>query len=442
MLWYNLILMFGALIGLPYLMMTLIQPKRRATFLHRLGWTIGRVNLLCASGQGKQPIWVHALSVGEVLSAEPIVDRLRARFPNQPVVFSASTHSGMNTARRLFAGKVAALFYYPYDLFFSVQRIVEHIRPKVVVIVETDIWPNFQMCMQRRGVPVLLVNARLSIGSFRGYRLLGRFSNRVLSSFNCIGAQSESDASRFTRIGAPRENVLVTGNVKFDQKESAVPLSGMKDLRVELGIDFRRPIIVMGSTHRGEESIGLEIFKKLKQRFEDLLLIVAPRDPGRAGSIGRQFRAQGLAVHFLSALAFNEANDQCDALVVDTIGILRRLYALADVAFIGGSLVAEGGHNPLEPAAFGKAILFGPDMSDFTAVAEKLTAAGGAFCVHDALELSAAMSDLLSDSVRCCQVGQRALGVFRENQGALDKTMDMIIKALEQEPTERCPHFS
>jgi 3-deoxy-D-manno-octulosonic-acid transferase len=441
LLWYNLILLFAALIGLPYLMMTLIQPKRRATFLHRLGWAAGRDNLPQSCGQESRPIWVHALSVGEVLSAEPIVDQLVAKFPNQTLVFSASTYTGMITAQRLLADKAAALFYYPYDLYFSVQSIAEHIRPKLVVIVETDIWPNFQMYMQRRGVPVLLVNARLSIGSFRGYGLFGRFSRKVMASFSYIGAQTESDAARFIRIGAPPEKVVVTGNVKFDQKGGDTLLSEQKNLRTELGIASERSILLMGSTHRGEEAIGLEVFKRLKQRFEDLLLIVAPRDPGRAESIGRQFREHGVEAHFLSTLTFNKVNNQCDALVVNTIGILRRLYALADIAFIGGSLVPEGGHNPLEPAAFGKAVVFGPDMSDFAEVAQKLTAAGGAIGVRDGQQLHDAISDLLSDKVRCHQVGQHALCVFRANQGALDKTMDIILNTLGQESPNGAPIY-
>jgi 3-deoxy-D-manno-octulosonic-acid transferase len=441
LLWYNLVLLFAASIGLPYLMMTLIQPKRRATFLHRLGWAAGRENLPHSYGQESRPIWVHALSVGEVLSAEPIVDQLAAKFPNQPLVFSVSTHTGMNTAHRLLAGKVAAIFYYPYDLYFSVQSIAKHVRPKLVVIVETDIWPNFQLYMQRRGVPVLLVNARLSIGSFRGYGLLKSFSRKVMASFKYIGAQTESDAERFIRVGAPPEKIVVTGNVKFAQKGSNAPLSKQKNLRTDLGVASHRPIIIMGSTHRREESIGLEVFKRLKQRFEDLLLIVAPRDPGRADSIGRQLREHGLAVHFLPALTFDKANNRCDALVVNTIGILRRLYAIADVAFIGGSLVPEGGHNPLEPAAFGKPIVFGPDMSDFAEVAQKLTAAGGAIRVRDGQQLYDAISGLLSDEMRCRQVGRHALGVFRANQGALDKTMEIIIKTLKQEPPNSAPIY-
>ncbi len=438
---YNIAMMFTALMALPYLMMTLVQPKRRATFIHRLGWRIGQKYSPDTFMHRKQPIWVHALSVGEVLSAEPIIDRLREKFPNQPVVFSASTHSGMNTAQRIFADRVDGLLYYPYDLLFSVKQVVNQVQPKLVVIVETDVWPNFQMYLRRRGIPVLLVNARLSAGSFKGYRLLGRFYRRVMASFHSIGVQSEPDAARFLCLGVPEHKIFVTGNIKFDQKGSDLTTTELERIRSDIGIAAPRPVIVLGSTHRGEETIGVEVFQKLKQRFENLLLIVAPRDPGRAGGIAQQLRESALAVGFLSALKLDETEVRYDVLVVNTIGILRKLYALADVAFIGGSLVPEGGHNPLEAAAFGKAVVFGPDMSDFADVARKLTLSGGALCVHDSRELYQAFYELLADKQHRRQVGKHAFLVFRENQGAVDKTMDLIRQAFEKESPDGARSF-
>ena len=428
--WYNLILTFAALIGLPFLILSMVKPKRRATFLHRLGCSADSKRLLHSIRHGDRPIWIHALSVGEVISAEPLVNSLVERLAGQKVVLSVSTDTGMRTARQLFTGKVTALFYFPYDLYFSVKFIADSIHAKTVVIVETDIWPNFQMYMQRRGIPVLLVNARLSNDSFKAYRLIGSFSRHIMASFKYIGAQTESDAKRFIHIGAPAEKVVVTGNLKFEQRRTEEPSSEQGGLRVELGISAQRPILLLGSTHQGEEVLCVEVFKKLKQRFGQLLMIVAPRDPGRAESIGRLFIERGLTVGYISNLAYEESYDQCDALVVNTIGILRRLYALADVAFIGGSMVAEGGHNPLEAASFGKPILFGPDMSDFAEVSQKLSTAGGALCVHNERQLHETISNLLSDKIYCQQVGQRALHVFKSNTGALENTIDIILKTI------------
>jgi 3-deoxy-D-manno-octulosonic-acid transferase len=432
LLWYNLILMIGILVGLPFLMLTLVQAKRRAAFWHRLGWTIGEHVKTVSAVRSARPVWIHALSVGEVVSADPIVDRLRLCLPQYRLVFSATTRTGMDTAKRLFGEKVDALFYFPYDLAFSVRRIIDAVRPQMVVIVETDIWPNFLMYLRRRQIPSLLVNARLSNDSFRGYRLLGGFARIVLESFYGIGAQSDEDASRFVRIGVPAEKVTVTGNVKFDQKESTEPEAEGLALRDTLGLDADRKIVVLGSTHPGEEAVGMESFLHLKPRFTDLMLVVAPRDPGRAEGIANLYRAHGLRVHFLSSLSSPAALDDCDALIVNTIGILRRLYAVADIVFVGGSLAAEGGHNPLEPASLAKPVLFGPDTSDFVEVSAKLVADGGAVRVRNAQELQSELHGLLSDAPRRNQMGENALKVFRANKGSTEKTMALIQRCLAQ----------
>lgn len=426
-LWYNLLWVLGGLIGWPFFLMTLVQPKRRATFLYRLAW---RTGVPSADGRGHPPIWIHALSVGEVASAEPIIDRLRRCLPHQPLVFSTSTQTGMQTARRLFTGKVQSIFYYPYDLIFSVERVMHRVRPALVLIVETDIWPNFLFSLKRRGVPALLVNARLSNGSFRGYRLFGGFSRKVLGAFAGIGAQSDADASRFVCLGACAAKVVVTGNVKFDQKSSDAPVAEGRDLRVLMGINAGRAVLLLGSTHPGEETEGLGVFLRLKERLRDPLLIVVPRDPGRAAAIEKLVRARGLSVRLLSALAYDAAHDRCDVLVVNTIGLLRRLYAVADVTFVGGSLVRGGGHNPLEAAAYGKPILFGPDMSDFSAIADRLLHAGAAIRVHNSSEWHRTAAALLAAPGLRERMGRQALRVFESNKGAVDKTMRMIAQTV------------
>jgi 3-deoxy-D-manno-octulosonic-acid transferase len=422
--WYNLMWIWGALASMPLLILSLVQPKRRATFLHRLGWPDGRRPL---SGQRRRPIWIHALSVGEVASAEPIVDRLRRLDPAQPLVFSTSTHTGMQTARRLFADKADLLFYYPYDLIFSVAAVVRRIRPVRVIIVETDLWPNFLFLLQKKGVPVHLVNARLSAGAFRGYRRLPAFTRKVLATFDGIGAQSEADAARFIRLGACPRQVVVTGNLKFDQSGPTAPSAAVGDLRSAMGLDGGRAVLLWGSTHSGEETEGLAVFVRLKARFGDALLIVAPRDPGRAPAIAGQARALGLSVSRLSSMHYDAARARCDVLVVDTLGLLRRLYAVADIAFVGGSLVNEGGHNPLEPAAYARPILFGPDMSDFAEIADQLIRAQGAVRVGSGRQWYHAADALLADPILRERMGRQALAVFASNKGAVDKTLKMIV---------------
>lgn len=436
---YNLMVLLTALVGLPFILVSLAQPKRKATFRHRLGLGTVKLSKPLANARHLRPIWVHALSVGEVASAEPLVDRLRVRFPNDRLVFSASTRTGMETAMRLFKDKVDDLLYFPYDLVFSVRRAIDCVQPRLVVIVETDIWPNFLTRLRNRRIPVLLVNARLSDDSFRGYRLLGGFSLRVLDSFCGIGAQTVADAKRFVRLGLASHKVTVTGNLKFDQQDDDASATEGGRLRCGLGIDPECSVLLLGSTHAGEETAGLRVFLALRAHVKNLMLLVAPRDPGRAQTIANQFRSEGLAVRLLSRLDPEPINIRCDAMVVNVIGILRRLYAAADIVFIGGSLVPEGGHNPLEPAACGKPILFGPDMSDFRQIAEQLIGCGGAVRIRDEAEMHAIVSGLLAERRRLRQIGRNALSVFQANKGAVDKTVDMIAQHLAAEPADHAP---
>ena len=427
--WYNFALLAGALVGLPFWLLTLIRPKHRASFCYRMGWGIELQAERNLEGRKANPIWIHALSVGEVLSAEAIVTQLRRAYPEYPLVFSASTQTGFATAQRLFDGKVARIFYYPYDLPFSVRHVIDHLRPRLVVIVETDIWPNFLFYLNRRAIPAIWVNARMSLTSFRGYRLLGAFSRAVLNSFSCIGAQSGADADHLKRLGVTTANLVVTGNIKFDQEGSEKPLEEDRELRAMLGIGAKRSIIVLGSTHPGEEMIGLEAFLKLREQFAGLMLIVAPRDPGRAGAVAKLFRAGNVDVGFLSTISNQNGLDRHEALVVNTIGLLRRLYVSADIVYIGGSLVPEGGHNPLEAAACGKPVLFGSDMSDFKAVAQKLEQSGGAMRVGNASALHQALVELLADEQRRQRMGSQAYRVFMSNKGATARTVDLMMRA-------------
>ncbi|MDA8137049.1 MAG: 3-deoxy-D-manno-octulosonic acid transferase [Desulfobacteraceae bacterium] len=411
--------------------MNLLRPKRRETFLHRLGWTITKQVPPTSSIGSQRPVWIHALSVGEILSAEPLVNALSKALPGLPLVVSASTLTGMQTAQRLFAGKVQSLFYFPYDLIFSVRHIAKEVNPRLVVIVETDIWPNFLRHFRHKRVPVMWVNARLSISTVRGYRLLGGFSKKVLNYFTAVGAQSQLDADRLFSLGLHAEKIHLTGNVKFDQPGTDAPVQEGNELRRLMGIDARRRIIILGSTHAGEEEIGLAVYADLKKKFSDLLLIVAPRDPGRADAVIALARAMGLKPSALSALSYDEKNGLIDILVVNTIGLLRRLYSIADIAIVGGSLVKEGGHNPLEPAAYAKPILFGSDMSDFAAVAELLEQGGGAKRVDGKLQLYQETETLLVDSAGRSLMGGCALKVFQSNKGAVEKTVALITKALQ-----------
>ena len=425
-LWYNLIMFFVVSFGLPIFVVLLLKPKRRSAFWHRLSWTIERQLKPFTSVDNRRPFWIHALSVGEVISAQPLVESLKRRFPDQPLVFSSSTRTGMETANRLFSSQVAAIFYQSYDFLWSVRRVIDNVDPALVVVIETDMWPNFMLEIKRRGIPALLVNARLSKSSFRGYRLIASSIAKVLGCFSWIGVQTREDANRFIDIGMPRERVVVTGNIKFDQYTGEDPVAESFLLRKRAGFNSKRKILLLGSTHEGEESAIFDAYARLKQKFKDLLLIVAPRDPERAAAVEKEARTAGLTAGIVTAWTFTKVHHTCDVLVIGVMGMLSRLYAVADIAFVGGSLVRQGGHNPLEPARYAKPILFGPDMSDFADIACKLKQAGGAICIENSTMIYSTLEKLVADDLMRNGMGDRAFNVFRSNRGAVRKTMEMI----------------
>ncbi|MBW1841900.1 MAG: 3-deoxy-D-manno-octulosonic acid transferase [Deltaproteobacteria bacterium] len=426
---YNVFLFFAIIMGFPLVVpIILTSDKRRRTFLQRLGLApmppgLRRVRFYCS---GKKTIWVHALSVGEVFSAVPLVKKLKDRFSDQGIVVSVSTKTGFEIANSLFSETVDAVFFYPYDLIFSVRRISAGVDPAIVVIVETDIWPNFLFDMRKRSVPLILVNARLSKRSFKGYKRLRFFALSLFSSFSTICTQSEADAARFSRLGIPSNRITVTGNFKFDREKDAVPEREMENLRRSMRLDPFQKVFLAGSTHDGEEEILCDAFSRLKKECQDMLLVLAPRDPERAGSISRMFRTAGFSSVLMKEIEKANVEQRFDVIVVDTIGVLKRLYALADVAFVGGSLVKCGGHNPLEPAAYARPILFGPDMSDFAEISEMLLASEGAIRVEDTGSLCRAVIKIAGDTHVADRMGNNAFNVFSDNSGAVEKTLKVI----------------
>lgn len=429
---YNILFLIVIMLGFPLILpIVLISAKRRKTVLQRLGMQkvvkATRLNRSCCLE--KKPIWVHALSVGEVLSAEPLVAGIINHFKNRKIFVSVSTKTGFEIANKRFKDTADAVFFYPYDLALSVKHMAVKIDPAFVVIVESDIWPNFLFEMKKRNVPVVLVNARLSQRSFRGYKRLAVFSKPVFLSFAGICTQSMADAERFRSLGVPSGRITVTGNIKFEQAGQFMPAPEIENLQRSIHIQSSQKVILAGSTHKGEEAILLEVFTKMKKEFSKLLLIVAPRDPERAGSVQRIFESAGFHTVLMRKLDKIAPDSTFDVIVVDALGVLKKLYALADVAFVGGSLVACGGHNPLEPAVFCKPVIFGHDMSDFAEISNMLVAAGGAFRVQDAESLYKTVSTLLRDHQKAQEMGKKAFKVFNDNKGAVEKTLKVIEKA-------------
>ncbi len=437
---YNILLYFLIAIGFPVILpMALSSEKRRKTILQRLGLVplppavIRRKALLSE----EKIVWVHALSVGEVLSAVTLVKRLKERSHTRNIVFSASTKTGFDIANQYLNDSVIGIFYFPYDLKFLVKHVAEKIAPAVVVIVETDIWPNFLFEMRKRLTPVVLVNARLSNKSFVGYKRFDFFAKPLFLSFANICTQSVEDAKRFQALDVPSNRIMVTGNIKFDQEFQFLSAEEIKDLRKWMQILPSQKALVAGSTHKGEESILLDAFSKMKSEFKDLVLVVTPRDPERAKSVYRIFQAAGFSVRYMKEMEKKSAGHRFDVIVVGILGILKKLYAIADIAFIGGSLVECGGHNPLEPASFAKPIIFGQDMSDFEEISKLLVDSGGAVSVHDSASLFEAAAILMRDDNKAIEIGERARQVFKANKGAVEKTLRVVETCLKNPPAHK-----
>lgn len=421
---YNFLLHLLFVTVFPFMAVSApFSQKRKGTLLARLGFQefFGRKRALYED----RPIWIHALSVGEVLSAVPLVERLRNSFPNRPLLFSATTRTGFTLACDHLKDVADGIFYFCYDLPFSVNRALKRTDPGMVVIVESDIWPNFMAALKKRGIPAVLVNARLSDRTFEGYRRFSWLMGPALRAFSCVCAQTGEDARRFAALGLPPQMVKVTGNIKFDHASPHISKEKKANFRRSLGIAADVPVVVAGSTHPGEEEIIARAFFAVGRSVPEAVLVVAPRDPGRAGVVAKVFGSAGARAVTLAELE-KGAEPPFDVIVIDRIGLLKTVYAVADLAFIGGSLMEYRGHNPIEPAACGLPVLFGPHMEDFRDVSEMLLDSGGARMVKDAPELSKAMIELLEKDEISTRMGEAALRVVSENSGALDRVITVL----------------
>lgn len=424
---YNILFSISIVLALPVIFVkVLTSEKTQKTVIRRLG-TQGFIR-----APARRPVWVHALSVGEVLAAVPLVKKIAKIRSNRQIVLSVSTITGHGIAKRVLGrSDVDSIFFLPYDLVWSVRKIIRSVNPVALILVESDIWPNFIYEMKRREIPFILVNGRISPRSFSGYRCVSFFMKRVFSNISTICAQTEMDANRFVAIGAAPEKVHVTGNIKFDQEPVFASYEEIGELRASLGIAPTAKVLVAGSTHEGEEVILLRCLEALRGSFPDLVLVVVPRDPGRANMVQEMFEQTGFLALLRTELDSMDMKSTPEVIIVNTIGELRQLYAMADVVFVGKSLVNLGGQNPLEPAALKKPILFGPHMFNFKLIAEDLVREGGALEVANEEELLEYLRCLLFDAKRSKAMGMSAYKVFDMNRGALERTLSVIERFLQ-----------
>ncbi|MCS4503043.1 lipid IV(A) 3-deoxy-D-manno-octulosonic acid transferase [Arhodomonas aquaeolei] len=368
------------------------------------------------------PVWVHAVSVGETVAARGLIEALMAAHPERPVLVTSTTPTGSERVRALFGDRVRHC-YLPYDTPGAVRRFLARTRPALGVLMETEIWPNLIAEADARGIPLVLANARLSARSAAGYARTGRLGTEAVRGLAAIAAQHDADAERFRALGASPGRLHVTGSLKFDQPVDETQRQAGEALRGLLGP--ARAVWIAASTHEGEESAALAAHRRVLEAVPGAVLVLVPRHPERFDGVAALTRSEGFRFARRSTPGTTDAAN-VDVLVGDTMGELPTLLAAGDIAFMGGSLVAVGGHNPLEPAALGHPVITGPYVHNFARIFELLTEAGGARTVTDADGLATAVIEWLTDSGARIRAGQAAEGVVAAHRGALGRTVALI----------------
>ena len=428
---YNLLFTLFLLLSAPFYWLKMVRRGNwREGFSQRFGKYSSKIKQALTN---RHVLWLHAVSVGEVNICTQLISALEPRLPNLKIVVSTTTSTGMEELQRRLPSHIVKI-YYPIDRHFWIWRAIGTIHPEVIVLVEAEIWPNFLWRAHDLRVPVFLVNARLSKRSYRGYKRLGFLFRPLFRKFAGVGCQNEDDARRLIELGCRPEAVHIVGNLKFDAaKIEERRLVDVPNLLRQIGVRPGSRVLVAGSTHAGEEAIMGQVFMRLKNVFPDLFLVVVPRHFERGKEAGRDLQHQGVRFIYRSEITVNKQckEDEFDCLLVNTTGELKYFYEHATVIFVGKSLTAEGGQNPIEPGALCKPIIFGPNMQNFEAIAKQLVERDGAVQVHNVDQLEAALAKLLGSPERREILGHNAVRVIRENLGAIDRTVDMIIGRID-----------
>jgi 3-deoxy-D-manno-octulosonic-acid transferase len=419
---YSVLSVVALVIASPFLAYQAVRHRKYVRSLRqRLGYLPLSFNI-----DGDESIWIHAVSVGETLTARALIGELKTRYPGLKLFLSTTTMTGHEVARAL--TDVDGVFYFPLDWGFTVRRTLDVVRPRLFVMMETEIWPMLLRECRERGVATMLVNGRISKRSFARYALVRRFFRRVLDDVDRFCMQSEEAARRIVALGADPARVVVTGSLKFDSLDwPGVGPHGQSRDRVlrYFRLSPGRPVVIAASTLRGEDHASFEAFRRVQARWPDALLVVAPRHPERFEEVTRLAAEEGFRVVRRTSLPVDRSPD-ADVVVLDTIGELARLYQIASVVFVGGSLVDAGGHNILEPAMFGKAIVFGPHMHNFAEISAEFLRGSAAVQVSSTRELGECLVDLVGDGVRRASLGAAARAIVEGNRGAKARTMAVI----------------
>jgi len=421
---YSVLTLAALVLASPYFLYQAIRYKKYVGSLReRLGYLPISFNL-----DGEASIWIHAVSVGEALTARALAADLKRRYPRLRLYLSTTTMAGQQVAKANLRPYVDGVFYFPFDFMFTIRRTLALVRPRLFVMMETEIWPNLLRACRKRGVRTAVVNGRISARSYPRYKLIRPFFRRVLADVDRFCMQSGESAHRLKDLGADPGRVSVTGSLKFDSLDLPSPTAHGKPRERVLRffrVSSHRTVVVAGSTMRGEETAVLQAFRKIKATQTHAIAIIAARQPERFGEVERLSREAGFVTIRRSELPI-DAEPRADVVVLDTIGELAQLYQLATVVFVGGSLADHGGHNILEPAIFGKPIIFGPHMQNFREIAEVFVLNDAAIQVHTERELDNAILSLVRDPVQRARLGAAARALVEANRGAKEKTLAVL----------------
>lgn len=431
---YSVVTAIAMVLLAPYFA---LQGLRQGKYLHNLGQRMGFLpEDLARNVAPRTAIWIHAVSVGEVLAAKPLIDGLKKRFPERPIFLSTTTATGQQLARERIQ-RAEGIFYFPFDWSAPVRRAFRKIQPTLVVIVETEIWPNFMREANRHGVPVVFVNARISERSIRRFRrfhkFIGGFFRSVLRSAEVFLAQSAEDGNRLEEMGAPEEKIVIMGNLKYDHEPPAQSAFG-DWFAEQVAAQERWPIFVAGSVVAGEEDAVLAAYDIVQRQWCRALLVLAPRKPNRFEATVAAAHDCGWKVVRRSTVDVNSTLDEGgEVLVLDSIGELAGMYAIGDAVFVGGSLVPSGGHNILEPAWFAKVPIFGPSMENFREMAARFSSSGAGIQVSSGERLGKVWAELIRDSAQREEMGQKARALVEKNRGATARSLGRIAQILEKQ---------
>uniref|UniRef100_UPI0040575BF4 3-deoxy-D-manno-octulosonic acid transferase n=1 Tax=Candidatus Electrothrix sp. TaxID=2170559 RepID=UPI0040575BF4 len=425
---YNFIYISIGILFFPLLLLIILSRKKyQGRTLERLGLKSKQIQVNNTKGP---VIWVHALSVGEVTSAVPLIKGLRADRAEAVIILTVGTSSGRKTAEHLLSSSVELILSSPFDLRFAVQRYITAFQPDIFIQVETDFWPNWLSLLRKNAIPAMLVNGRISERSFAAYQRFAFFFRPMFCSFALLSMQTEEDCRKMALLGVPGERIITLGNLKYDMER---PGKQYTEQHTELpGLAREALVWVCGSTHPGEEKILFSAFAQLLAQQEQLFLVLAPRDINRGQELVELAASFGLAPELRSRAAGNSPKNRAKGrvLILDTLGELAGWYGQADLAFVGGSLVPQGGHNPIEPAIHGVPVLFGPHMEDFSEIARELVDCRGGKKVGGN-SLPATLGLLLGDKEKRILMGQAALTLVEHHRGGVQRHVQVINDVLD-----------